>query len=38
MPRYPAEFVSEQDLQDIYAYLSSVRPGSAAKDIPLLRE
>ena len=38
MPRYPAEFVSDQDLQDIYAYLSSVRAGPAAKDIPLLRE
>lgn len=38
MPRYPAEFVSEQDLQDIYAYLSSVKAGAAAKDIPLLRE
>ena len=38
MPRYPAEFVSEQDLQDIYAYLSGVKAGPAAKDIPLLRE
>jgi mono/diheme cytochrome c family protein len=38
MPRYAREFVSDADLQDIYAYLASVKAGPAAKDIPLLRE
>ncbi|MDB5761919.1 MAG: hypothetical protein JWQ21_914 [Herminiimonas sp.] len=37
MPRYPVEFVSDQDLADIYAYLSSIPAGPAAKDIPLLK-
>ena len=36
MPRYPARFVSDQDLADIYAYVASIKPGRAAKDIPLL--
>lgn len=38
MPRYAAQFVSDQDLADIYAYLASIKPGPSAKDIPLLRE
>ena len=38
MPRYPAEFVSEQDLADIHAYLSSMKAGAKASDIPLLKE
>jgi mono/diheme cytochrome c family protein len=38
MPRYAREFVSDQDLADIYAYLASMKPGPSAKDIPLLRE
>jgi mono/diheme cytochrome c family protein len=38
MPRYPAQFVSDADLADIYAYLASMGPALAAKDIPLLRE
>ena len=38
MPRYPEKEVSNQDLADIYAYLASIKPGPAAKDIPLLRE
>ena len=38
MPRYPVEFVSDQQLADIYAYVTSIKPGPAAKDIPLLRE
>jgi mono/diheme cytochrome c family protein len=38
MPRYPEQYVSAQDLADIYAYLASVKPGPSAKDIPLLRE
>ena len=37
MPAYRKEFVSDQDLADIYAYLSSVKPSPAAKDIPLLK-
>ncbi len=36
MPAYRKEFVSDQELTDIYAYLSSVKPGPALKDIPLL--
>jgi mono/diheme cytochrome c family protein len=38
MPRYSAQYVSDQDLADIYAYLASFKAGRAAKDIPLLRE
>lgn len=38
MPHYPQEFVSDQDLADMYAYLASMKPGLAARDIPLLRE
>lgn len=37
MPAYRKEFVSDQELADIYAYLSSVKPSPAAKDIPLLK-
>lgn len=36
MPAYRSEFVSDQELADIYAYLSSIRPGPQVKDIPLL--
>jgi mono/diheme cytochrome c family protein len=36
MPAYRKEFVSDQELTDIYAYLSSVKPSAALKDIPLL--
>jgi mono/diheme cytochrome c family protein len=38
MPRFPAEFLSDRQLADIYAYLSSIKPGPAARDIPLLRD
>lgn len=38
MPRYPAQYVSDQDLADIYAYLASMKAGRPAKDIPLLKE
>jgi mono/diheme cytochrome c family protein len=38
MPRYPAEFLSDRELTDIYAYVTSIRPGAKAHDIPLLRE
>ena len=36
MPAYRKPFVSDQDLADMYAYLLSIKPGPAAKDIPLL--
>ena len=36
MPRYTTQFVSDQELADIYAYVASIKPGPAAKDIPLL--
>jgi mono/diheme cytochrome c family protein len=38
MPRYPVEYLSDQQLADIYAYVASIKPGPSAKDIPLLRE
>ena len=38
MPRYPAEFVSDQDLADMHAYLSSFKPGTKASEIPLLKD
>jgi mono/diheme cytochrome c family protein len=36
MPAYRKQFVSEQEVADIYAYLKSVKPGPMPKDIPLL--
>jgi mono/diheme cytochrome c family protein len=38
MPRYSQQYLADQDLADIYAYLASMKAGPAAKDIPLLRE
>ena len=38
MPRYAAQYVSDQDVADIYAYLSSVPAGRKAGDIALLRD
>jgi mono/diheme cytochrome c family protein len=38
MPRYPKELVSDQDLADIYAYVSSMKKGPKASEIPLLKE
>jgi mono/diheme cytochrome c family protein len=38
MPRYPAEFLSDKELADIYAYIASIKGGPAAKDLPLLRD
>jgi mono/diheme cytochrome c family protein len=38
MPRYPKELVSDQDLADIYAYVTSFKKGPKASDIPLLRD
>ncbi len=36
MPAYRPEFLSDQDLADIYAYLLSIKPSPAATSIPLL--
>jgi len=36
MPRFGVEFLSDQDLADIYAYVQSIPPGAAATTIPLL--
>jgi ubiquinol-cytochrome c reductase cytochrome c subunit len=36
MPPYSEKVLPEQDLADIYAYIVSIKPGPAAKDIPLL--
>ena len=36
MVPYSEKVLPEQDLADIYAYLVSIKPGLAAKDIPLL--
>ena len=38
MPRYPVEFLSDQEMADLYAYVASIKRGPSAKDIPLLRE
>jgi mono/diheme cytochrome c family protein len=38
MPRYPVEVLSDQEMTDIYAYVTSIKPGPAAKDLPLLRD
>ena len=36
MPPYRQQFLSDQELADIYAYLSTIKPSPAAKEIPLL--
>jgi mono/diheme cytochrome c family protein len=36
MPAYRTQFVGDQELADMYAYLKSIKPGSTVKDIPLL--
>lgn len=36
MPRYGEKFVSDNDAADIHAYLSTIKAGPMAKDIPLL--
>lgn len=36
MPAYRKPFLSDEDLADIYAYILSIKPSPAAKDIPLL--
>jgi mono/diheme cytochrome c family protein len=36
MPAYTQKWVSDQDVADVYAYLTSLKPVPAVKDIPLL--
>jgi mono/diheme cytochrome c family protein len=36
MPPYRQKFLSDQELADIYAYLSLTKPSPEAKEIPLL--
>jgi ubiquinol-cytochrome c reductase cytochrome c subunit len=36
MPRYPVQFVSNQDLADIYSYVASIPAGPDASTIALL--
>lgn len=36
MTPYSAKNLPAQDLADVYAYIVSIKPGPAAKDIPLL--
>jgi len=36
MPAYRNQFVSDQDLADMYAYLGSIKPSPPVKDISLL--
>ena len=38
MPPYTSKVVSDQDIADVYAFLKSVPPAPAAKDIPLLNQ
>jgi ubiquinol-cytochrome c reductase cytochrome c subunit len=35
---YSEKILSDQELADIYAYILTIKPGPAAKDIPLLRD
>jgi ubiquinol-cytochrome c reductase cytochrome c subunit len=35
MPAYRKQFVSDQELADMYAYLASIKSSPAAKDLPL---
>ena len=37
MPRYPAEFLSDQEMADIYAYVASFKKGKKASEIELLK-
>jgi mono/diheme cytochrome c family protein len=36
MPQFRAKIMSDQELADVYAYIKSIPPPLAAKDIPLL--
>ena len=35
MPPYRKEFLTDQELADIYAYIGSIKTSPAAKDLPL---
>lgn len=35
MPPYTPKWVSDQDIADMYAYIMSIKPPPAAKDLPL---
>lgn len=35
MPPYRKQFVTDQELADIYAYLATMKPSPASKDLPL---
>ena len=37
MPRYPEQFVSRQDVADLYAYIASIPAGPKADSLPLPR-
>jgi mono/diheme cytochrome c family protein len=37
MPAYRRDFLSDQELADMYAYLLTIKTSPAAKDIPLLK-
>jgi mono/diheme cytochrome c family protein len=38
MPPYTSKVVTDQELADIYAYLKTIQPPPALKDIPLLAQ
>ena len=38
MPRYPREFVSPQDVADMYAFLQAIPPAPDPAEIPLLNQ
>lgn len=38
MPRYPAQFLGDAELADLYAYVASIPEPRPAKDIALLKE
>jgi mono/diheme cytochrome c family protein len=38
MPRYPKQFLTDQDLADVYAYVASIPAGTKATDIPILKK
>lgn len=38
MPAFTEKVITDQELTDIYAYLKSIPPPKAAKDIPLLNQ
>ena len=37
MPAYEEKLVSNQEVADLYAYFTAIRPAPASKDLPLLR-